>query len=730
MFSYLSINFLAPLLIGGMLFIPFMSTTKNDASKPLKVSSLRDTGTSLMFAILLITIFTYLAGMLNLSIPITNVLLLIFLFIIVLVRIYFQKLYFLNSGLYIPLFAVMAGFLQYLPVFFQNSKNVNGLGMISKGNNDIASYAATASEFLKSGFINSQSFQGLDLNSFALAYSYQTPNSLLAFTSTALNQKPFQITIPVMIFAISFCVIAIAAFTQSVWPRITLKQALLVGWFVNSLAITTYIQSHYFLGQIIALGVSAMILESAFKVLADKVFVKKRVIEIGVIVALSIYSYPTILIPFLGIVYLILMLYLILSAPDQNVTKIKTLIIGTSLGVIVSLPYIKHAISLGIYQSGKIAGWRLFNLNPFNWMIGSVYSNTTMTSWASLLIWTFFLSLALATIGVVSRRVGGNPFVLMIIAVFIIVNLLFTVLRGNDFLAYSNWKLLSFFFPLLIAILSGAILYFDRTKFALYTFIVVAVILNPNTLWSNEFISTSSDDLELQTNAKVLSQQQLNIDLDPYFQTMQIASLLQDSRLNFKSLSYWPSSDVKSLCTLVNAQNIEYKYKFKINSTYSLASNDLSDCENVVRTITPGNTLKMESLNAILGVGWADIESWGVWSVNREPSLLFKVHESVSGNLVMNFSWQAFLAKSHPKIQVDVFVNRVKVDRVIFETSSANTNSTQDTSLQFPVKICKDNKSVCEVIFKIETPKSPASLGVSGDVRELGIGLSALSFGR
>lgn len=724
MFSYLSINFLAPLLISGILFIPFVSKNDNNVKKSLTVGSLRDTSTSLMSAILIITLFTYLGGILNLSIPTTSFLLMILFLIIILVRIYFQKFYFLNSKLYLLLFASTAGFLQYLPVLLQNSKKVNGLGMISKGNNDIASYAATVSEFLKSGFVNSQRLQDLDLNSFALTRSYQTPNSLLVFTSTVFHQKPYVITIPLMIFAITFCIIAIATLTQSTWPRISVKQALLIGWFVNSLAITTYIQSHYFLGQIIALGVSAMILESAFKVLADNALVKKRVIEVGVIVALSIYSYPTILIPFLGIVYLTFMLYLILSASDKKVAKVKTLILGTSLGILLSLPYIKTAISLGISQSGKIAGWRLFNVNPFNWMIGSVDSPTTMNIWASLLIWILFVSVALAIIGVSLRRAEGSTFVLVITSIFILVYLLFIASRGNDYLAYSSWKLLSTLFPFLVAILSGAILYFYRMKFPLYVIATIAIIYNPISLWSTGYISTSDDDLEIQTNTKVLSQGQLKIDLIPYFQTMQIASLLQDSKLHFKSLSYWPSSEGKPLCTLVSSQNTNYDYKFNINESYALASNSQNGCKEVGSVLEYNMDYDYSNLETFLSSGFSGMENWGVWTDSKKASLVFKAEEPKSKFVSIKIKTQAFLSKTFTQNSATILLNGKKIGNVNYSL----LNSSNEMIIQIPAMSLNSNNLLNSLSFIMKSTASPSSLNLSGDTRELGIGLISIRF--
>lgn len=722
MLGYLALNFLAPLLMGVLLLVPFMESRKSSLRKPSNDNLFKDISTSIMFSTFLITFVTFLGALIGIPIRSIHLITIASLVSIIAIRIYREKLHFLKLPIIMISLGTLGGFLQYFPVLLKKSKIDTNFGMISHGNNDIANYTATAAEFLDSGFSNSQHFLNLDLNSFALNSAYQTPNGLLAFTSTLFNQKPFVVSIPVMIFAIAFSIIAISAFTQSAWPKLTSLQALFVGWLVNTLAITTYIQSHYFLAQIITLGLSAMILESAFTLLSGKELGKKSILQLGALISISLYTYPHFLIPFMALVYLTALLYLILFPQNRKMGIVKKFLIGAMIGFLFFIPYLKYAISLALEQAGVTAGWRMLNLNPFYWIIGSTEKSTLLPNFMLAIMWSFFLIIAIATIGYASKEINVFSFNLILTLVFIISYLVVVVYRGGDFLEYSSWKLLSYFFPLLIAMVVGALLSINKSNFIFYTLLFTSVTINPNTLWSIGSISTTNDDVAIQSNSKVLSQRELQIDLDPYFQTMQSASLLSDTKLHFKSLSYWPSSNIESICVLINSQNNEYSYKFNVNSTYSLASNSLTDCKNVLTKVRPGDTFEIESLKAILGNGWSQIEPWGVWSDISTPSLLFEIQNFESNELTMTFNWLPFLTDAHEAIQVEVLVNKVKVKTIDFEIKSLNRKSI----IKFASRLCETNQNVCEVQFKIREPKSPASLGLSNDARELGLGLTSI----
>lgn len=718
----MALNFLAPFLVGVLLLVPFIESRSNPPKILDNSRLLKDVSTSIVSSMFLITSVTFLGALIKIPIPFILLITIGSFITIAFIRIYREKWHFLKWKILVLCLGTFGGFLQYFPVLIKKSKIEANLGMITHGNNDITNYTAVAGEFLHSGFSNSLHFLNLNLNSFALNYSYQTPNSLLAFTSTLFDQKPFEVSIPVMIFVIGFSIIAVGAFTQSAWSKLTCSQALFVGWLVNTLAITTYIQSHYFLAQMIALGLSAMILESAFTLLSSGELRRTSILQLGALISISLYTYPHFLIPFTVIVYLTVSLYLIFSPQYRNLDLLKKYLIGATIGIVFSIPYLKYGIRLALNQSRVSAGWRLPELNPFFWMIGSAEKKSLLSNAMLVSMWSIFLIISLLIIRLASREKNVSSFNLVLTLVFISCYLFVVVYRGGDFLEYSSWKLLSYLFPLLIAIVMGASLNINKINFTVYILLAASVTINPSTLWSIGSISTTKDDVAIQSDAKVLSQRELEIDLNPYFQTMQSASLLSDTKLHFKSTSYWPGTTIESVCVLVNSQNKNYKYKFNINDTYSLASNSLTDCRNVLTKVSPGDTFKVQSLKSILGSGWSQIEPWGVWSDGNSPSLLFEIHNFKSKGLTMTLDWHSFLTEAHSGIQVEILVNKVRVTTIEFRLPSLNRIST----VNFASRLCEANQNVCEVQFKIHDPKSPMSLGFSNDTRELGLGLTSI----
>jgi hypothetical protein len=71
----------------------------------------------------------------------------------------------------------------------------------------------------------------------------------------------------------------------------------------------------------------------------------------------------------------------------------------------------------------------------------------------------------------------------------------------------------------------------------------------------------------------------LNIDLQPYFETMSAGNVISGPVLYINSLSYWPQSVSETACILVNLPpNKVYNFVKPLNSSYAIASNSLRDC--------------------------------------------------------------------------------------------------------------------------------------------------------
>lgn len=119
--------------------------------------------------------------------------------------------------------------------------------------------------------------------------------------------------------------------------------------------------------------------------------------------------------------------------------------------------------------------------------------------------------------------------------------------------------------------------------------------------------------------------------------------------------------------------------------------------------------------------GFSQPESWGRWTVGNEAGFAVRADTRGAESLEIEIEWMGFSSRSHPSGEVGLYlfgnlIKRLeyrhgmppKVNRVTFATNS----DSQNVVLPFTVGI-KD-------------PKSPRSLGLSDDARELGIAVRRL----
>ncbi|MGO9518405.1 MAG: class I SAM-dependent methyltransferase [Candidatus Korobacteraceae bacterium] len=119
----------------------------------------------------------------------------------------------------------------------------------------------------------------------------------------------------------------------------------------------------------------------------------------------------------------------------------------------------------------------------------------------------------------------------------------------------------------------------------------------------------------------------------------------------------------------------------------------------------------------ILRFGWHDPEPWGTWSMREYVCIAFRVQgkSKVFVELLLN------VYAPHPVDAPDVRVR--KPGSKGFEPLRADP---QGFVLGFEVDPL-DGGGLCSIIFQITVPKSPWSMGESGDTRPLGIAVSRVT---
>jgi hypothetical protein len=121
--------------------------------------------------------------------------------------------------------------------------------------------------------------------------------------------------------------------------------------------------------------------------------------------------------------------------------------------------------------------------------------------------------------------------------------------------------------------------------------------------------------------------------------------------------------------------------------------------------------------------GWSGQEPGGIWSTGSASTLALRVDSGLqSGPLAIEFHLTPFLAPGHSAVTVRLSANGRPVEAKEFSGTSPESRV---WSVVLPKGTVSDNQGL-ELTFKVQSPASPASLGLSGDLRPLGVMLHEL----
>ncbi|MCK1738549.1 glycosyltransferase family 2 protein [Bradyrhizobium sp. 138] len=124
---------------------------------------------------------------------------------------------------------------------------------------------------------------------------------------------------------------------------------------------------------------------------------------------------------------------------------------------------------------------------------------------------------------------------------------------------------------------------------------------------------------------------------------------------------------------------------------------------------------------AALVEGWSEPEQWGTWSVARNCVLRFEIRPFPSRPVELVLACRAFVSDGNPQLRAACRVGNGAPQQLTF---SSEAFAGLRRLVLDPAAIAADG--MLTVSLSLSDPRSPADLGLSSDVRPLGIGLERI----
>jgi hypothetical protein len=508
----------------------------------------------------------------NMSVLFLNIIVLLLLVRAYLSGILFKKisLFLLNQGLSIFPFFIL------VPGIYIAFKSGSDFSMISYGNNDVAYYVSVANQFINNGFTNSDLVSENDLNSDAFSNLYFTPTALISFIKVTTQIHILNVAVPILVLFGTYIIISSARLAKIMYPQIGNKTLLTVGLATLFSSLTSYIFSAFFLGHILAIGLSlnllALILEN-IKQFNDK---RSFIFELIMILSLCYFSYPAFLIPF---IFATLGIFLILIIYNKKPLKssYSPITIGFIISLIVSAGYLPMSLKMLIGLSSGNYGWSIPKLDPFKFLFGLKFIPINYSNKLFLLFWLIFILFLIFSF-YFSNITKYQKIQSLIVLSVCSSGVLLIVLRNNfDLTQYTSWKSFSYLLPIFLSLF---IPLFSLVHFSLRYLIVAFLgiaIYSTSIFWfdNRPAINFISKDISTLTLPISLYQKDLNINSNSIFETMILTIEIKNNRLYLNSDSYLERSFAEHACILTRSDlvsEIELPKLQKINEGFYLIS--------------------------------------------------------------------------------------------------------------------------------------------------------------
>jgi hypothetical protein len=480
----------------------------------------------------------------------------------------------------IPLAAML---FSALPIIFLTARSNLHLGMSSSMNNDIASYAASTRAFITSGWNDFGMISGINLNEFVHYSSPFGSTGIMTLVSVAMNLKVYEITLPVILLALFMFLLGVTQLFTLLHSSVLKKYYLPTLIIVGNAPILSYIFTNYFLNQVFGVGFSLYSICAVLNLCNNRVKSKIDFLQLALSISLGIYFYPTIFIPFFGMVFGILTCFLIFQK-SQSLNFRTYLQIGCAslIGILFASPYLDIAFGILKSQSSAIAGWPLVSLNPFAILL---FPQLIGIEFSSILVFISWMGVTLGLQWIYQKsksREKTREIFLIYLVTPVATVFIFALYSNLGIQDYKIWKLITFFLPIILTAILPIIFSSLKKGTAVATIFATITAMSPMTEWTmaqDRSTILKRDLVELSSNQDLKNMQTLNVRLNNYFESMAVASVLAKQKLFMNSFTYWPQSNDPNACILIrNDSKHTEVIVVRLNSTYSLVSPSSERC--------------------------------------------------------------------------------------------------------------------------------------------------------
>jgi hypothetical protein len=621
------------------------------------------------------------------------------------------------------------------PGLWLGARNDVTFGMQSTGNNDVAMYAMIATDYLKSGFNDSLHLSSYSINIIAQSATYPGPMLLISTFASLLGLSVWQVMSMVMCFAIAYSILALHRLATQIAPTISQKIASLLAVMVMIMPLMSYLVGHYFLAQILAIGVSASLVSLILEVRSTHIFSTKYAIDLASLSVLGVFIYPHLLVPLVIASLFVLSLSLLKEYRRIGSRAYVKIFFSTGIGFSLSALVLINTWGFNI-ATFKLTGngWPLPFLTPQAIFLFHPWLGKESSEGLLLLSWIVFIAIAIAI--VVKSRISKSLRleILIAFAATIVAVIYLVTQRDIPLNNYTNWKLLSYIAPIFGVVLLALFSILGKAQRNIVIIGFCVLLATPTTNWSPTLKYNSgtitADMADLAKNKALEDYGQLNIETNPWFETMALYSILENKRLHLNSSNYVITSSNAKWCTLVRLDNIEQTTFKKINSTFGLKQSEDKNCGSPglpnYMSVKPGERYNFSISgdgSRMLSSGWSGLEAWGVWSNDKNSVLKFKFEQPLIKDQVVTFVGNIFAPKDMS--QEIVFV--LNGQEIHSQVLSGNIGS-QSIRVVIPSELVNDRSGIVELQLKYSSPISPKELNISTDDRSLAFGLIEIKF--